>query len=600
MMPTRLLLLAAVLLTASMAIGQEIAAIKIGQEVPPLEFKDIRYLRRTLSDLPESKVIVLAFQKVDCPISKRYMPVLKKFSADYQPRGAQFAGVNVGSEDSIQDVAEQSLDYEIEFPVLKDFDAKAARRLGIERVPEVAVLAAIAAEKDAPKKWRLVYRGRIDDQHRFGGSQPAATNQELKDAIEAVLSDREIKITSAPAEGCLISFDEPQPPKTTVTYAEHIAPLFKKHCVDCHRPETAAPFELRTYQDAVAHADMIAEVVREQRMPPWYGAAKYKHFVNKRGMTADERTTVLHWVRSGKARGDDAQLAPSEAPANASGKWLIGKPDLILNEALPHQIPAEGVIPYRYSLYTHVFLQETWLEAIQVLPDNPAVVHHCNAGFVKLGENVSTRNFLTGYVPGGQPMTLPKGVAVRIPPGALVGIQIHFVPTGKPEKCNISIGFRYAHGAVKQQLRFELLDAHRFTIPAGAPLHPISASRTLQHDAIALGLFSHMHLRGRSMTFQAHRPDAEPETLLVIPNYSFGWQHGYQLEPGKFRYPKGTRLEVVARYDNSAFNPFNPNSKADVREGPQSFDEMINGFVFYVDANEDLKLTVDPKTGAAK
>lgn len=580
--------------------AEELRAIDIGQTVPKIEFKDIRYLRRTLEDLPDGRVYVLAFVKIDCPISKRYLPVLKRLEAEYRSRGAQFVAVNVGSEDSIKDVAEQALDYEIEFPVVKDFGAKTARQLGIERVPEVAVLKPVERTKpEQTRAWQLVYRGRIDDQHRFGGSQPQPTKQELRDALEAVLAGKDIAVNSAPAEGCLITADEPSPPTQKVTYSEHIAPLLKKHCADCHRPNTAAPFELLSYQDAVAHADMLAEVVREQRMPPWYGSSKYPHFVNRRGMTADERATLLHWVQSGKARGDDSNLTPPEPPAKASDKWQIGKPDLVLTEILPHQLPADGVIPYRYSAFAHVFLQETWLEAIQILPDNPSVVHHCNAGYMQLGEKVTTQNFITGYVPGGQPMELPEGVAVRIPAGSVIGIQIHFVSTGKPERCRLSIGFRYAPGPVKQQLRFELLDDHRFEIPAGASLHAVSTSRTLKRDAIGIGLFSHMHLRGRAMTFLAHRPDAEPEKLLVIPNFSFGWQHGYQWETGQVRFPKGTRLEVVARYDNSAFNPFNPNPKVAVREGQQSFDEMINGFIFYIDANENLNLTVDPQRGVA-
>ncbi len=588
-----------------LALGETLSAtepraIDIGQTVPKIEFKDIRYLRRTLADLPEGRVYVLAFLKIDCPISKRYLPVLKRLEAEYRSRSVQFVGVNVGSEDSIQDVAEQALDYEIEFPVVKDFNAKTARQLGIERVPEVAVLKPVEATKpDQPRTWRLAYRGRIDDQHRFGGSQPQATRRELREALEATLAGQDISTTTAPAEGCLITSDEPKSPIEKVTYAEHIAPLLKKHCADCHRPNTAAPFELLRYQDAVAHADMLAEVVREQRMPPWYGSSKYPHFVNRRGMTADERATLLQWVQTGKARGDDSKLAPPEPPAKASDKWQIGKPDLVLTEILPHQLPAEGVVAYRYSAFAHVFLQETWLEAIQILPDNPSVVHHCNAGYMQLGEKVTTQNFITGFVPGGQPMELPDGVAVRIPAGSVIGIQIHFVTTGKPERCRLSIGLRYARGPVKQQLRFELLDDHRFEIPAGASLHAVSTSRTLKRDAIGIGLFSHMHLRGRAMTFLAHRPDAEVEKLLVIPNFNFGWQHGYQWETGQVRFPKDTRLEVVARYDNSAFNPFNPNPKVAVREGQQSFDEMINGFIFYVDANENLDLSIDPKRGVA-
>jgi hypothetical protein len=36
-----------------------------------------------------------------------------------------------------------------------------------------------------------------------------------------------------------------------------------------------------------------------------------------------------------------------------------------------------------------------------------------------------------------------------------------------------------------------------------------------------------MHRRGRDMTFTAHYPDSESETLLLIPNYSFDWQLPY-------------------------------------------------------------------------
>ena len=579
--------------------ANEIKPIAIGQAVPKLDFKDIRYLRRTLNDLPQSKVIVLAFVKIDCPISKRYLPVLKRLEADYRARGVQFALVNVGVEDSIMDMAEQALDYEIDFPVLKDFDAVSARSLGITRVPEVAVLQP-ATKPDAPRTQKLIYRGRIDDQYRFGGTQQSAARNELRDALDAALAEKMIAISETPAEGCLITIDEPQPPSDKVTFAEHIAPILKQHCSSCHRPNTAASFSLLTYQDAASHADMIAEVVREQRMPPWYGSPKHGEFINRRGLTSDERTTVLHWVRSGKPRGDDTNLPSIEPSTNADEKWLIGKPDLVLTELLPHNLPAEGVLPYQYTAFPHVFLPETWLESIQILPDNPAVVHHCNAGFMQLGEKVTNQNFITGFVPGGQPMELPDGVAVRIPGGSVIGVQIHFVTTGKPERCRIKMGFRFARRPVRQQLRFELLDDHRFQIPPGAALHPVATSRMLKHDAIGIGLFSHMHLRGRDMTFIAHRPEQAPEKLLVIPNYNFGWQHGYQWESSKVRFPKGTRIECIAHYDNSEFNPFNPNPKVVVREGPQSFDEMINGFMFYIDANEDLQLAIDPKTGTAK
>jgi hypothetical protein len=102
------------------------------------------------------------------------------------------------------------------------------------------------------------------------------------------------------------------------------------------------------------------------------------------------------------------------------------------------------------------------------------------------------------------------------------------------------------------------------------------------------------------MSFTAHYPDGTDEMLLMVPNYSFDWQMPYRWEAGKKRFPKGMRLETVAHYDNSTFNPYNPDPKATVREGQQTKEEMMNGYFFYIDANEQLNLQVDGKTGHAK
>ena len=99
------------------------------------------------------------------------------------------------------------------------------------------------------------------------------------------------------------------------------------------------------------------------------------------------------------------------------------------------------------------------------------------------------------------------------------------------------------------------------------------------------------------MTFIAHSPDKPSEILLQIPNYNFEWQLGYEIEPGTKRLPQGTRIEAIAHFDNSSFNPFNPAPKRTVPWGQQTYDEMFNGFVFYVAEDEQLNLEVDPRTG---
>ncbi len=64
------------------------------------------------------------------------------------------------------------------------------------------------------------------------------------------------------------------------------------------------------------------------------------------------------------------------------------------------------------------------------------------------------------------------------------------------------------------------------------------------------------------------------------------------------RFAKGTRIEAVAHYDNSSFNPFNPDPKRVVPYGLQTDDEMFNGYGFYIDEQEGLEIEIDPATGA--
>ncbi|MBC7856337.1 MAG: hypothetical protein IAF94_23140 [Pirellulaceae bacterium] len=71
----------------------------------------------------------------------------------------------------------------------------------------------------------------------------------------------------------------------------------------------------------------------------------------------------------------------------------------------------------------------------------------------------------------------------------------------------------------------------------------------------------------------------------------------FPAEPRTKKFPKGTKIEAVAHFDNSTFNPFNPDATATVRHGPQTVQEMMFGFFFYTDDDEDLNLSVDPKTG---
>jgi len=562
-------------------------SVPIGAQSAKVVFTDIRYSPRTLDDFGQPKVFVLAFTTVDCPLVQRYLPRLRELSAKYRDSGVQFLAVNVGSDDSVTEMAYQALEYGVDFPFVKDFDGQCAKALGATRTPEVVAL-------DAER--RIRYRGRIDDQFRLGGAKPSAGREDLQEAIEDLLAGRKVAVEETPVDGCVITFPEAPAAKPDLTYARDVAPLLNKHCVECHRPGTAAPFSLTEFEKVAAKAGTIAEVVEQQRMPPWFAHPGFGKFINKRGLTAEERAVIVQWARGGRAPGELAQA--SKPPDFPSAKWAIGEPDLVITAAQEEKLPATGYIPYRYVILPYLFPHDTWVQGIEIMPGNPRVVHHANLAFAKLTQKFDqAHNFLTGKVPGGIPVNLNGGVAMMIPKGSVLAFQIHYVTTGKEETDRISVGLRFAREPVRKRVRYKIIDDGRFRIPPGASAHPVTAERELECDATGIALFTHMHLRGKDSTFIAHYPDGKSETLLSMPNYSFDWQLSYVWEAGAQRFPKGTKIECRSHFDNSPFNPYNPDPAATVKFGLQTFQEMMQAFMFYTDDAENLNLKIDPKTG---
>lgn len=562
------------------------SAPRPGDQVENLTFKDIRYLPRTLDDLGKADAYVLFFFTNTCPLAQRYMPRVNTMYERYREHGVVFLGINAGPDDTILEVARHAIEYGAEYPLVKDMTGDCARALGVTRTPEVAVL-------DADRVLR--YRGRIDDQYRLGGVRPEASRADLEAALDDVLGGDPVRVPETKPEGCVLTFPHVPEPEAPVSYAEHIAPIINANCVVCHRPGGGAPFALDNYRRVAARAGMIAEVVSEERMPPWYAHPEWGTFANDRRLRDEEKLAILQWVASGKRPGELEQ-AP-DAPRFPDTDWQI-EPDVIIEAGQEFELPATGFVPYQYVFLPYEFERDTWVQGIEVSNTNPAVLHHANLFFKPPeGRFDKDQHFLTGKVPGGRPAELGEHSAIRIPKGAVLGLQIHYVTTGKPETARILVGLRFAKEPVHKRVYYKILEGKDFAIEPHASAHRVVSEDTLEADATVIALFSHMHLRGRGMDFVAHLPGGVSETLLSIPNFSFDWQLAYYVEPGTMKLPKGARLEAIAYYDNSAFNPYNPDPTATVRYGPQTVDEMMNGFIFYTRDDERLDLRVDPETG---
>src|SRR5580704_12486344 len=393
------------------------ATARVGQNVGKLAFKDIRYLPRSLADLSGKKAYVIVCTSTTCPLVQKYLTKIKRLDEKYRGRGVQFLSLNVNPGDSIREMAAHSLEFDLPFPTVKDINGESVAALGVLRTPEVAVLAA---------DHTLAYRGHVDDQYHFAGEANHVTHNDLENAIEAVLADKPVPVAETSVDGCLIT-KASAPARNSVTYTKDIVPLLRKHCVTCHQPGTEAPFSLLTYEDAKKQGQAMAEVVGDQAMPPWYASAAHDDFVNHRGLSGDERDAFVAWVRAGMPRGESAEDATPVPLRKVEGDgWLIGKPDLILKTKV-HDIPTEGFVAYRYEALPYMFGQDTWLDKIQILPDNPKVVHHCNLIMVPMfGNQAKNAIFVTGKVPGGIPTELRDGTAFRAPKTYIPLLQIHF------------------------------------------------------------------------------------------------------------------------------------------------------------------------------
>ena len=87
------------------------------------------------------------------------------------------------------------------------------------------------------------------------------------------------------------------------------------------------------------------------------------------------------------------------------------------------------------------------------------------------------------------------------------------------------------------------------------------------------------------MTMTATYPGgAKTETLLNVPAYDFNWQLFYYPKT-TVRLPKGTRIDLVAHYDNSSANKRNPDPNRSVGFGEASTAEMMFGMFEFTAAD---------------
>ena len=556
--------------------------VAVGQVVDDLTLTDCDGIPTQLSQFSDSDAIVIMFFGVDCPLAKLYGQRVCQL-AKSNPEVA-FVGVDSNHRDDVDSIRAWQHEFASKLPVFSDRSQAIADALGATRNPQVVVL---------DRERRIRYRGRIDDQYTTLRRSNGILREDLAIAIDELLHGKDISDPEPVASGCFIDRN-PIPEAVgdkTITYYQHVAPILQRRCVSCHREGQSAPFALTNYEEASSWIDTIDEVVRERRMPPWYASPDYGDFANFAGLTPSEQYQIHRWVEAAGPAGDPANATP--LPPLSKQEWQIGEPDFVITIPEPFTIPAEGVLEYQYVLVDPKFTEDKWIQAAEVKPSNPAVVHHCNVwpqeGDSPRVDDVWGSAYLAVTAPGRPPMSFPEGMAKRIPAGAKLVFQLHYQSIGSEQVDRTSLGLKFADPAsVRREVATRgLVACESLQIPPGDPEYRVELTETLEDDLLLLAMSPHMHLRGKSCRYEALYPNGYKEILLDIPSWNFNWQDRYVLEEHK-RLPAGTKIIASAVFDNSTANPFNPDATAKVVYGPQSTDEMFNAWYEAVLENVDV------------
>jgi mono/diheme cytochrome c family protein len=407
--------------------------------------------------------------------------------------------------------------------------------------------------------------------------------------IRAIIIPAFLSLITFVAFGASVNSNSTAP----VTFTRDVAPIFYKNCASCHRSGEIAPMSLMTFKDARPWAKSIREKVADGTMPPWHADPKHGSFKNDRRLSKKDIDTIIAWVDGGAAEGNPRDLP--RTPQFTEG-WQIGKPDVVLTMGKEYNVPAEGVVNYQYFLVPTGFTEDKWIQAAEVRPGNRAVVHHVIV-FVVSTESLRQRlslfgeggiDGLVGTAPGEAGMVLPDGVGRLLKAGSILVLQVHYTPNGTAQKDRTSVGFIFSKKPIEKSAGGGAAMNRRFAIPPGDGNYEVRSSFTFKEDSHILSLMPHMHVRGKDFEYSLIYPDGASKVILSVPRYSFNWQTRYEFkEP--VAAPRGSRLVCVAHFDNSSNNKWNPDPLKTVRWGPQTWDEMMIGFVGFTVDNQDLR-----------
>ncbi|MBL4572289.1 MAG: cytochrome c [Gammaproteobacteria bacterium] len=386
-----------------------------------------------------------------------------------------------------------------------------------------------------------------------------------------------------------------------VTWSTDVAAIFQEKCQECHRPDSIAPMSLLTYDEAKIFAPIIRYRVENRVMPPWHvnPDVGVQNFANDRGLSEEQRQTILAWVDQGALEGD-----PSEAPAarefNDALIWRLENemgtpPDLVVQSEKFDLAAVTQDKWFRPTTPTGL-TEAKWVKAIEIRPVNVnsrKVVHHSLAFLVQqddgkagIPEGVEVPfgpNLFMEWAVGKAGQVFRPDTGKLMLPDSQITWEMHLHANGeRVPDVQVELAVWFHDEPPKHRTILSMFDAqgpNSLDIPPGE-IAVTQGTFVLSAPARLENFQPHMHMRGKAMSMEAIYPNGEREVLSFVDNFQWNWQINYIFEEDSAPIvPKGTMIVTRAWHDNTAANPYNPDPEQWVGWGDRTVDEMAHNWV---------------------
>ena len=274
----------------------------------------------------------------------------------------------------------------------------------------------------------------------------------------------------------------------------------------------------------------------------------------------------------------------------------------------PYAVPAGKDDDFRSFVLPLPLERDVAVAAVEFRPGNRRIVHHARfyidpsdqcrrldaaepgPGYVAFesGGEPLVKPGLGAWVPGPSTRLPPEGVGKVVRKGSDLVLLIHYHGTGKTETDRSSIGLYLCKTPPRRQILHIPMSTKKIDIPPGDQRHRMTLSYRVAADAHAISLIPHGHQLLREISVTATLPGGKIVPMLWIDDWDFNWQGQYYFaRPSPL--PKGTRLDLVAYYDNSDGNPSNPfHPPRRVTYGTESDAEMLGCHIQILADDEEV------------